>query len=99
MRCADIRADIPKLSGTVIDSKARVLNGGYPRPTVNGMSDQGRSRSGEHRMYRALFSVEKWRWLRFGELADNRAEVLRRFIAWYDSEPGAKLPRRPKPPE
>jgi hypothetical protein len=76
-----------------------MLNKGYPRPTVGTMTEPGRSRSGEHKMYRALFSVERKTWKRFGELVSNRAGVLRQFIAWYIGEPGVKMPRRPKPPE
>jgi hypothetical protein len=38
-------------------------------------------------------------WDRFGELAavagTDRAALIRRLIAWYVREPGAKLPDRP----
>lgn len=37
------------------------------------------------------------RWERFGELTGNRAEVLNAFMAWFNREPGAKLPKRPDP--
>lgn len=60
------------------------------------MTDQRRPRSGDHKMGRALFSVDTALWQRFGELTTNRAEVLRHFIAWYVGTPGVKTPRRPK---
>ena len=34
-------------------------------------------------------------WQRFGEVAEDRSELIRAFVAWYAREPGAKLPRRP----
>jgi hypothetical protein len=38
------------------------------------------------------------RWERFDELAEpTRAKVVNDFIAWFNREPGAKLPRRPRP--
>jgi hypothetical protein len=83
----------------VIDSKARELNDGYPRSTVSTMAEQARPRSGEHRTFRALFTIDGALWEDFGKLVSNRAEVLRQFIAWYVSKPGAKMPRRPKPRE
>jgi hypothetical protein len=63
---------------------------------VNAVTDK-RPRSGEHRMFRALFSVPKDDWTAFGEaLKDtDRATVLRAFIAWFLRKPGAKLPQRP----
>lgn len=99
MRCADIRADIPNIAGPEIVSKYRRLKHGYPRPTVVSMADQGRSRSGEHKTNRALFTIDKDLWKDFGKLVENRAAVLRDFIAWYVGRPGTKLPRRPKPPQ
>lgn len=83
----------------MIDSKGRGLNGGYPRPTVGTMAEQVRPRSGEHRTFRALFTIDGTLWKDFGKLVSNRAEVLRQFIAWYVGRPGVKMPRRPKPPE
>lgn len=60
-----------------------------------------RPRSGEHKTFRALFTVDKQLWKRFGELVGNtnRAAVLRDFVAWYIGRSGAKLPKRPTPPE
>lgn len=48
-----------------------------------------------HRMVR----VSDERWSAFGVLAGlrERSRVINEFIAWYVGEPGAKLPRRPKP--
>ncbi len=60
------------------------------------MADQGRSRSGEHKTNRALFTVDKQLWKDFGDVVTNRAEVLRQFIAWYVGRDGAKMPRRPR---
>lgn len=43
--------------------------------------------------------VPSSRWDAFGALvgARARAKVINEFIAWYVGEPGAKLPKRPKP--
>lgn len=43
--------------------------------------------------------VNKVRWEAFGALVAprSRAAVINEFIAWYVGEPGAKLPKRPKP--
>lgn len=48
-----------------------------------------------HRMVR----IGDERWNRFGLLAGvrERSRVINEFVAWYVGEPGAKLPRRPKP--
>lgn len=48
-----------------------------------------------HRMIR----IGDDRWRAFGLLVGvrNRSRVVNEFIAWYVGEPGAKLPRRPKP--
>jgi hypothetical protein len=57
-------------------------------------------RSGEHRTFRALFTIDGEVWKRFGQLAGdtNRAAILRSFVAWYVRQPGAKMPRRPPEP-
>jgi hypothetical protein len=54
-------------------------------------------RSGEHKTFRALFSIDAKMWEQFGKLAGgtNRAAILRAFVAWYIRQPGAKMPRRP----
>ena len=59
--------------------------------------EKKRSRSGEHKMFRALFSVPQEDWKAFGEALNgtDRASVLRAFIAWFLRKPGAKLPARP----
>ncbi len=48
-----------------------------------------------HRMVR----ISDDRWDRFGLLAGlrERSRVINEFVAWYNGEPGAKLPKRPKP--
>lgn len=48
-----------------------------------------------HRMVR----VPDPRWTAFGALAGlrERSRVINEFIAWYVGEPGAKMPKRPKP--
>jgi len=39
------------------------------------------------------------RWKRFAqttaEMNSDRSKVINEFIAWYNREPGAKLPKRP----
>jgi hypothetical protein len=35
-------------------------------------------------------------WRRFGDVAEDRSELIRAFVAWYAREPGAKMPRRPE---
>lgn len=41
------------------------------------------------------------RWDRFGKQVaksdDTRTRVINQFVAWYNREPGAKLPQRPDP--
>jgi hypothetical protein len=49
-----------------------------------------------HRTGRALFTLDRRMWKRLGRAVDNRAAVLRAFIAWYLREPGARLPQRPE---
>jgi hypothetical protein len=46
------------------------------------------------------FRCAKPRWTLFGTLAGvrRRAQVLNDFIAWYNREPGARLPQRPPAP-
>ncbi len=63
------------------------------------MTDQGSHRSGQHRTFRALCTIDGALWKEFGKVVGNRAEVLRQFIGWYLGKPGVKMPRRPKPPE
>lgn len=48
-----------------------------------------------HRMVR----IPDVRWNQFGLLVGmrERSRVINEFVAWYVGEPGAKLPRRPKP--
>jgi hypothetical protein len=48
-----------------------------------------------HRMVR----ISDAHWSRFGQLVGvrERSRVIKEFVAWYVGEPGAKLPRRPKP--
>ena len=39
-------------------------------------------------------------WVPFVNLTDNKPWVaIRQFIAWFNREPGAKLPERPPAPE
>lgn len=59
------------------------------------MADQDTETHTPHRPIR----VGQTRWDRFGALAGvrSRAKVVNEFIAWYVGEPGAKLPRPPKP--
>jgi hypothetical protein len=54
-----------------------------------------------HTTPRRVISVEDGPWARFGALVGvrNRSGVIRQFIGWYNGEPGAKLPRRPKASE
>jgi hypothetical protein len=65
----------------VIDTVARV-----PRPRT-GHTFTARAR------------VPKERWDRFeettSEAESDRSKVLNEFIAWYNREPGSKMPRRP----
>jgi hypothetical protein len=48
-----------------------------------------------HRMVR----ISDDRWSKFGALVGlrERSRVINEFVAWYVGEPGAKLPKRPKP--
>jgi hypothetical protein len=50
-----------------------------------------------HVKLRRLITVGEDLWHPFGEAVGdkNRAEVIRRFIAWYLRRPGATLPQRP----
>lgn len=50
------------------------------------------------------FRAEKPLWERFGDSVSaspdaeaDRSKVLRQFMRWYNSEPGARLPERPTP--
>lgn len=39
--------------------------------------------------------IEPDLWRRFGDVAGDRALLLRAFIRWYVREPDAKMPQRP----
>lgn len=72
---------------------------GYPAPTVRCMGN-GERKSDYHGFRTPPISVSRDDWDRFKDLVGSRqrAEILRAFISWYVGRPGAKMPRRPKPP-
>lgn len=61
------------------------------------MATQDASTHTPHRPIR----VPQGRWDTFGALVGmrERARVVNEFIAWFNREPGAKLPQRPPAPD
>lgn len=63
--------------------------------------DGEREKKDRHRMFRVLVSVDMEDWKAFKRLVGvgNAPQVVRDFVAYFIGKPGAKMPRRPKPPE
>ena len=55
---------------------------------------------GEGKTPHRTFRIEDERWVPFGENAgrvgQDRTSLLNEFVAWFNREPGAKLPKRPE---